>query len=42
MVIDNEKELYCRMHIMSDTLREVRRMILVITLNDDFSVIHWL
>ena len=28
------------MHIMSDTLREVRRMILVLALNDNFSVIH--
>ena len=25
---------------MGDTLREVRRMILVLALNDDFSVIH--
>ena len=25
---------------MGDTLRDVRRMILVIALNDDFSVIH--
>ena len=30
------------MRIMGDTLREVRRMILVIALNDNFSVIHWL
>ena len=30
------------MHIVSDTLMDVRRMILVIALNDDFSVIHWL
>ena len=30
------------MHIVSDTLMEVRRMILVLALNDDFSVIHWL
>ena len=30
------------MRIIGDTLMEVRRMILVITLNDDFSVIHWL
>ena len=30
------------MHIVSDTLKEVRRMILVLALNDDFSVIHWL
>ena len=28
------------MHIVSDTLREVRRMILVLALNDDFSVIY--
>ena len=28
------------MHIMSDTLREVRRLILVLALNDHFSVIH--
>ena len=28
------------MRIVSDTLREARRMILVITLNDYFSVIH--
>ena len=30
------------MHIVSDTLKETRRMILVLALNDDFSVIHWL
>ena len=30
------------MHIVSDTLMEVRRMILVLALNDYFSVIHWL
>ena len=30
------------MHIVSDTLKEVRCMILVLALNDDFSVIHWL
>ena len=30
------------MCIVSDTLMEVRRMILVIALNDHFSVIHWL
>ena len=40
MVIDDEKELCCRMCIMGDTLMGVRRMILVIVLNDDFSVIH--
>ena len=28
------------MHIVSDMLRDVRRMILVLALNDDFSVIH--
>ena len=28
------------MHIVSDTLMDVRRMILVLALNDDFSVIH--
>ena len=28
------------MHIVSDTLKDVRRMILVLALNDDFSVIH--
>ena len=28
------------MHIVSDTLRDVRRMILVLALNDDFSVIY--
>ena len=28
------------MHIMSDTLMEARRMILVLTLNDNFSAIH--
>ena len=28
------------MHIVSDTLMEVRRMILVLALNDDFSVIY--
>ena len=28
------------MCIMGDTLRDVRRMILVLALNDDFSVIH--
>ena len=28
------------MRIMGDTLREVRRMILVLALNDDFSVIY--
>ena len=28
------------MHIVSDTLRDVRRMILVLALNDHFSVIH--
>ena len=28
------------MHIVSDTLMELRRLILVIALNDDFSVIH--
>ena len=28
------------MHIVSDTLMEVRRMILVLALNDHFSVIH--
>ena len=28
------------MRIMGDTLRDVRRMILVLALNDDFSVIH--
>ena len=28
------------MRIMGDTLREVRRMILVIVFNDYFSVIH--
>ena len=28
------------MRIMGDTLREVRRMILVLALNDNFSVIH--
>ena len=40
MVIDDEKKLCCWMHIVSDTLKDVRRMILVIALNDDFSVIH--
>ena len=30
------------MHIVSDTLMDVRRMILVLALNDDFSAIHWL
>ena len=30
------------MHIVSDTLMEVRRMILVLALNDYFSAIHWL
>ena len=30
------------MCIVEDTLMEVRRMILVLALNDDFSVIHWL
>ena len=30
------------MHIMGDTVMDVRRMILVLALNDDFSVIHWL
>ena len=28
------------MHIVSDTLREVHHMILVLALNDHFSVIH--
>ena len=28
------------MHIVKDTLREARHMILEIALNDDFSVIH--
>ena len=28
------------MRIVSDTLREARRVILVLALNDDFSVIH--
>ena len=28
------------MHIVSDTLREARRLILVLALNDYFSVIH--
>ena len=28
------------MRIVSDTLMEVRRLILVLALNDDFSVIH--
>ena len=28
------------MHIMGNTLMEVRRMILVLALNDHFSVIH--
>ena len=28
------------MHIVSDTLREARRMILVLALNDHFSAIH--
>ena len=28
------------MHIVSDTLMDVRRMILVLALNDHFSVIH--
>ena len=28
------------MRIMSDTLMDVRRMILVLALNDNFSVIH--
>ena len=28
------------MHIVSDTLREVRRIILVLALNDHFSAIH--
>ena len=28
------------MHIVSDTLMDVRRKILVLALNDDFSVIH--
>ena len=40
MVIDNEKKLCCWMCIVEDTLMEVRRMILVLTLNDHFSVIH--
>ena len=30
------------MHIVSDTLMDVRRMILVLALNDIFSAIHWL
>ena len=40
MVIDDEKKLCCWMNIVSDTLKEVCRMILVIALNDDFSIIH--
>ena len=28
------------MHIVEDTLKEVHRMILVLALNDDFSVIY--
>ena len=42
MVIDDGKKLCCWMCIVSDTLMDVRRMILVLALNDDFSVIHWL
>ena len=30
------------MHIVEDMLMDVRRMILMLALNDHFSVIHWL
>ena len=40
MVIDDEKKLYCSMHIVSDMMMDARRMILVLALNDYFSAIH--